>query len=69
MKFIPVTERYSDPQDIDEPCNNYYTVKLKGYPNERAMFLRNKKGECGWYINYIAKIIVPVTHWLIEDDN
>jgi len=52
------------PQSINDECNDYYLVKVKGYSHPTmAMYLEDEDGNAGWYVNYFAKIVKEVIGW------
>ena len=57
------TKEFPLPQSIDNECNDYYLVKVKGYTPVMAMYMRDKTGNVGWYTNYFSKIIEEVEAW------
>lgn len=63
IKFISTEDRLPIPQDINEPCNDYYLIQIGEYGVAKAMYLEDENGELGWYVSYIAKIIKPVKYW------
>ena len=63
IKFISVEDRLPIPQDLEEPCNDYYLIIMDQYRSSKAMYLEDENGECGWYLDYTAKIIRPVKYW------
>lgn len=63
LNWIDASEELPTAEDLDGDSAERYLVEVEGFEPQIAMFLIAPSGECGWYINYIAKIIRPVTHW------
>lgn len=63
IQFISVNDKLPTPQDLEEPCNDYYIIAMEQYGICQAMYLEDENGECGWYLNYTAKIIRKVNYW------
>lgn len=62
-QMISIEEELPTAEDLDGDSADLYLVEIEGFVPQIAMYLIAPSGECGWYINYIAKIIRPVTHW------
>jgi len=58
-----VKDKMPPTQNSATECNTYYLVKLKNAGYTKAMRMYDSAMEGGWYINYTAKIILPITHW------
>lgn len=59
MRWISVKDELPENQSLLTQCNEYVLVYIPEFGEIKAMYC---DGE--WYINYLAKIIRPVTHWM-----
>ena len=58
-EWISVEDRLPENQSISDEGNDYVLIDPLGYSPTKAMY-------CGgeWYVNYIAKVFVPVFNWM-----
>lgn len=64
-KMIPVSEGLPVSVSLEETCNTYYVVKVRGIGNPiLATYAYDSDGKTGWYTSYVSKITGEVTHLL-----
>jgi hypothetical protein len=64
MEWIPIEADMPEAQSIDEHSAPYYLVLTQLNGSMKAMRLKDEDGIEGWYVSYVAKIIVPVIRWM-----
>jgi hypothetical protein len=64
-QMISVEEDLPTAEDLDGDSADLYLVEIEGFGPQIAMYLIAPSGECGWYKDYVSKIIRPVTHWSV----